>query len=71
MVEAIRKFWDETDIEDILKMDKSDLMKELNGLAEKYSSENVIITVGAEEQIGLECIDERELIQEREQWERG
>lgn len=71
MVEAIRKFWDETDIKDILKMDKSDLMKELNGFAEKYSSENIIITVGAEEQIGLECIDERELIQEREQWERG
>lgn len=71
MAEAIEAFWDETDIEDILKMEKSDLIKELNRLARKYSSDNIIITVGTEEQIGLECIDERELMREREEWERG
>ncbi len=71
MVEAIEAFWDETDIEDILKMEKSDLIKELNRLARKYSSDNIIITVGTEEQIGLESIDERELMREREEWERG
>ena len=66
MLEGIQEFWNQTDIEDILKMDKADIMKKLDELAGKYSTKNVIITVSAENQIGFECMDERELMKEME-----
>lgn len=64
MLMGIQDFWDQTDIEDILKMDKADIIKKLNELAKKYSTKNVTITVRAEDQIGFECMDERELMRE-------
>ena len=64
MLEGIQDFWEQTDIEDILKMDKGDIIKKLNELARKYSTKNVTITVRAEDQIGFECMDERELMRE-------
>lgn len=64
MLKGIQDFWEQTDIEDILKMDKADIIKKLEELAKKYSTKNVTITVRAEEQIGFECMDERELMWE-------
>ncbi|MBD5476512.1 MAG: hypothetical protein HDR17_11130 [Lachnospiraceae bacterium] len=60
MLDGIQEFWDETDIEDILKRDKSDIIAKLNELAKKYSTRNIKITVAKEDQIGFECMDERE-----------
>lgn len=64
MLEGIQEFWDQTDIEDILKMDKADIIKKLNELARNYSTDNVTITVSAEDQIGFECMDERGRLKE-------
>lgn len=64
MLDGIQEFWEQTDIEDILKMDKGDIVKKLNELAEEYSTRNVTITIGAEGRIGFECMDERSLMQE-------
>ena len=64
MLDGIQEFWEQTDIEDILKMDKGDIVKKLNELAEEYSTRNVTITIGAEGRIGFECMDERALMQE-------
>lgn len=64
MLDGIQEFWEQTDIEEILKMDKDDITKKLNELAEEYSTRNVTITIGAEDKIGLECMDERSLMQE-------
>ena len=48
-------------------MDKADIIKKLDELARKYSTKNVTITVRAEDQIGFECMDERELQNESRQ----
>lgn len=66
MTDSIRDFWEQTDIEDILEMDKGDIIEKLNGLAEKHSTRNITITVGTGGQIGFECMDERELMRERD-----
>ncbi|MDE6847324.1 MAG: hypothetical protein K2J99_16380 [Lachnospiraceae bacterium] len=65
MSAGIQEFWEQTDIEDILKMDKGDIIKKLNELAEEHSTENITITIGAEDQIGFERMDERSLMQEK------
>ena len=64
MLEGIQEFWNQTDIEAILKMDKADIIKKLNELARNYSTKNVTITVSPEDQIGFESMDERELLKE-------
>ena len=51
-------------------MDKADIIKKLDELARKYSTKNVTITVRAENQIGFECMDERELQNESRQHDR-
>ncbi|MBD5505493.1 MAG: hypothetical protein HDR09_17595, partial [Lachnospiraceae bacterium] len=62
MLDGIEAFWEQTDIEELLKMDKSDIIEKLNELAKKYSTRNITITVARDDQIGFECMDERESI---------
>ncbi|MBD5515534.1 MAG: hypothetical protein HDR06_13080 [Lachnospiraceae bacterium] len=61
MSDGIEDFWEQTDIEELLKMDKSDIIVKLNELAKKYSTRNITITVAKDDQIGFECMDEREV----------
>lgn len=64
MLDDIEDFWEQTDIEELLKMDKSDMIKKLNELAAKNSTRNIRITVAEEDGIGYECMDERTFQQE-------
>ncbi len=64
MLDGIEDFWEQTDIEALLRMEKSDIIKKLNELAQKYSTGNVTITVAKEGQIGFERMDERSLMEE-------
>ncbi len=59
MINAIRTFWSNTDIESILKMSESDIVKELEKIAAAYSTDHVTITID-EEQVHFECMDERQ-----------
>ncbi|MDE7130294.1 MAG: hypothetical protein K2O65_00645 [Lachnospiraceae bacterium] len=60
MLDGIEDFWEQTDIEELIKMNKSDIIEKLNELAKKYSTRNITITVARDDQIGFECMDERE-----------
>lgn len=59
MINAIHTFWNNTDIEYILKMSKSDIVQELEKMAVKYSTDHVTITIN-EEQVHFERMDERQ-----------
>lgn len=59
MINAIYAFWNNTDIEYILKMSESDIVQELEQLAAKYSTDHITITTD-EEQVQFECMDERQ-----------
>lgn len=61
MINAVHTFWNDTDIESILKMNESDIVKKLEKIAETYSTDNVTITINSE-QIHFECMDERGII---------
>lgn len=60
MIYGIENFWNETDIEDMLKMSKNDVVEKLSEIAEKYSDNNITITV-RNDQISFEKMDEREI----------
>lgn len=60
MMYDIENFWNETDIEDMLKMSKNDVVEKLSEIAEKYSDNNITITVRSD-QISFEKMDEREI----------
>lgn len=60
MLDGIEDFWEQTDIEELIKMNKSDIIEKLNELAKKYSTKNITITIAKDDQIGFECMDERE-----------
>lgn len=60
MMYDIENFWYETDIEDMLKMSKNDVAEKLSEIAEKYSDDNITITV-RNDQISFEKMDEREI----------
>lgn len=59
MIGSVRQFWDETDIEDMLKMSEEDIVKKLNEIAAEYSNSNITITV-LENGAGFESMDERD-----------
>lgn len=59
IINGIRELWDKADIEDLLKMTKSDIVKKLNELAAEYGNENIAVTF-SEDRVGFECMDERE-----------
>lgn len=58
MINSVHAFWNNTDIESILKMSESDIVGELKKIAAAYSTDNVIITTN-EEQVHFEYMDER------------
>ncbi|MBD5445457.1 MAG: M56 family metallopeptidase [Lachnospiraceae bacterium] len=60
MIYDIEDFWNETDIEDMLKMSKNDVVEKLCEIAEKYSDSNITITV-RNNHISFEKMDEREI----------
>ena len=60
MMYDIEDFWNETDIEDLLKISKNDVVEKLSEIAEKYSDNNITITV-RNDQISFEKMDEREI----------
>lgn len=61
IINAVRKFWNDTDIEIMLKMSKSDIAEKLEKIAEAYSTDTITITTD-EEQIHFECMDERGIL---------
>lgn len=58
MISAIQMFWNNTDIENLLKMSESDIVEEFEKLAALCSNDGVTITIN-EEQVQFECMDER------------
>lgn len=64
MLEGIEDFWEKTDIEELLKLEKDDVIQKLNDLASRYSTKNITITVAAEDRLGFDKMDERSLMQE-------
>ncbi len=59
MISAVRDFWNGTDIEKILKMDKRNIAAELRKIAAVHSTDNIKISVN-EEHIHFERMDERQ-----------
>ncbi len=59
MISAVRDFWNGTDIEKILKMDKRSIAAELRKIAAAHSTDNIKISVN-EERMHLERMDERQ-----------
>lgn len=64
MLKGIEDFWEQTDIDELLKMEKTDIIEKLNELAKKYSTQNITFTIMPEDQIGFERMDERSLMEE-------
>lgn len=58
MTNAIQFFWDETPLDDILKLTESDVVKKMVSLAEKYSSDLITIKID-KNQVKFEGMDER------------
>lgn len=59
MINAVQEFWNNADIEDILKMSESDIAQELEQLAAKYSTDHITISTD-EQQVHFERMDERQ-----------
>ena len=55
---AVYRFWDKTDVEAMLQMNRQDVAERLQALAKECSTENIIISVDAE-QVQFESMDER------------
>ena len=58
MQNIVYKFWDKTDLEGLLQMNKQDVSARLQTLAKECSTESIIIFVDAE-QVQFESINER------------
>ncbi len=60
MINAVETFWNDTDLESMLKMNKNDIVKELQKIAAAHSSSHITITIN-EKQVHFECMDERKI----------
>jgi len=60
MIEAVRAFWDGTELETLLNMSEDEVTAALEQIARAHSSGNITITTG-EDQIYFERMDERGL----------
>lgn len=60
MISSIEKFWEETDLEEMLRMTETDVVKILQGIAEEYSNSRMIIMID-EERVQFEKMDERNI----------
>ena len=58
MMNGIRDFWNETDLEEMLSMTKDDIVSKLKEIAEEYSNDDISITI-YEDSVGFEKMDER------------
>lgn len=58
MINAIQEFWDETDLEELLKMDETNIIHIFKEMASRYSNDQIEIIID-EEQISFEGLDER------------
>ncbi len=70
MIKGVEDFWNETDLEDMLKLTKKDIVETLQRIAAEHSDEKITITV-REDFVGFEKVDERDLWREREDWDDG
>lgn len=61
MLGAVSLFWNETDMEELLRLTEEDVLERLETMAEEHSSENVELLV-RKDGVGFECMDERGLI---------
>ena len=59
MINAVQTFWNDTDVESVLKMSEKDILSELEKDAATYSTDHVLITIN-KEYIHFECMDERQ-----------
>lgn len=55
---AVEKFWNDTTLDDLLTMTKSNMISRLNSLAAEYSTDNIVITISAE-QVHFDHTEER------------
>ena len=58
MMTDIQRFWEKLDIDCLLEMEKEDVVKELQKIADSYSTELLAITI-KEDQVAFERMDER------------
>lgn len=58
MINAVRTFWNGTDIETLLKMSERDVVRELERIAAEVSTEHIAITVD-KRRVHFEGMDER------------
>lgn len=58
LMKDIRKFWEETDINVLLKTSKAEIAEKLQNFAGLYSTEQLKVTI-AENDVFFECMDER------------
>ena len=58
MITAVEKFWNDTTLDDLLSMTKDDVIAHLNSLAAEYSTNNIVITISAE-QVHFDHTEER------------
>lgn len=49
MITAVEKFWNDTTLDDLLTMTKDDVISRLNSLAAEYSTNDIVITISAEQ----------------------
>ena len=58
MIHAIQEFWNETTMDDILKMSKRDIVLQLTSLAAEYSNDKIAITITSD-RVYFEKTDEK------------
>lgn len=58
MITAVEKFWNDTTLDDLLSMTKDDVISRLTALAVEYSTDDVAITINAE-QVHFDHTEER------------
>ncbi len=58
MLRGIENFWNKTDMEDILRMTKDDMVQKLQEIAAEYSNADITITI-REDSVWFENMDER------------
>lgn len=58
MMVDIQKFWEELDIDFLLKIDKEEVVKELKKIADSYGTEKIAVTI-KEDHVSFERMDER------------
>lgn len=58
MMTDIQRFWEKTELDVLLKMEKSEIVKKLQEIADSCSIGQLVITI-AKDYVSFECMDER------------